>query len=218
MSDFKIMFPAIHNGIMKTKDETTEPYNFVSVVCGHAIVVTPYSSIFLDLNDYFINYITLAPGHREPFDQLIKWMEGKHFTSEFWSYLTHFNTIEVIDENTISISGDKFVKELKYEHDEKINISTVLNLLVNNSKALKYQLASIGVSNYVLKIIDKTVGKIVQRNSLIFEFISLNATIRFTVDSMPCIFGIILSNNALTTKQFIFDGFKNFALKAELKL
>jgi len=218
MKKVLIMFPTIHNGIIKTKDPTTEPYNYVSVVCGHAVVVTPFSSIFIDLKDYFVNYITLAEDQREGFHELLNWMEGKHFTSEFWSYLTAWNTIEVVDDNSISISGDKFYKMLHYTHDENISIKNILNMVLNNFKSGKYQLASIGISNYTLKIIDKTVGKIIQKNPLIFEFISLNSTIRFTVDSMPCIFGIILSNNALTTKQFIFDGFKNFALKSELKL
>jgi hypothetical protein len=218
MSQVLIMFPAIHKGIIPTKEATTEPYNYVSVISGHAVVITPYSNIFIDLNDYFINYITIVEDHRQGFKELMDWMEGKHFTSEFWSYLTGWNTVEVVDENSISISGDKFEKELHYTHDENINIKNVLNMMVNNFKSGKYQLASIGISNFTLKIIDKTIGKIIQKNPLIFEFISLNSTIRFTVDSMPCVFGIVLSNNALTTKQFIFDGFKNFALKAELKL
>jgi hypothetical protein len=212
------MFPSLHNGIIKTKDKSTEPYNYVSIVSGHAIVITPYSTIFVDLKDYFINYITIIDEHRQGFDELMEWMEGKCFTSEFWSYLTGWNVIKVIDEFSISITGDKFVKELHYSHDDDINVKNVLNMTVNNFKSGKYQLASIGLSNFTLKIIDKTIGKIIQKNPLIFEFISLNSTIRFTVDSMPCIFGIILSNNALTTKQYIFDGFKNFALKAELKL
>ena len=218
MNEVLIMFPALHNGIIKTKDATTEPYNYVSVINGHAVVITPFSNIFIDLNDYFINYITIAEEHRPGFDELMKWMEGKHFTSEFWSYLTGWNKIRVIDEFSIGIDGDKFVKELHYTQDENIDIRNVLNLVVNNFKAGKYQLGSIGISNYTLKIIEKTIGKIIQKNPLIFEFISLNSTIRFTVDSMPCIFGIVLSNNALTTKQFIFDGFKKFALRAELKL
>lgn len=218
MAQVLIMFPALHNGIIKTKEATTEPYNYVSVINGHAVVVTPYSNIFLDLKDYFINYITIAEEHRQGFDELLEWMEGKYFTSEFWSYLTGWNTIEVIDENSISITGDKFIKELHYSHNPEINIKNVLNMVVNNFKSGKYQLGSIGISNYTLKIIEKTIGKIIQKNPLIFEFISLNSTIRFTVDSMPCIFGIVLSNNALTTKQFIFDGFKNFAIKSELKL
>lgn len=212
------MFPALEKGIIKTKSEASEPYNYVSIINGHAVVVTPYSSIFIDLNDYFINYMTIVDDHREGFDELMKWMEGKHFTSEFWSYLTHWNTIYVVNEKSIKISGDNFEKELHYTHDDEVDIKNVLNMLVNNFKAGKNQLASIGVSNYTLKIIDKTIGKIIQKNPLIFEFISLNATIRFTVDSMPCVFGIILSSNALTTKQFLFDGFKNFAMKAELKL
>lgn len=218
MNEVLIMFPSLHNGIIKTKERTSEPYNYVSVIGGHAVVVTPYSNIFLDLNDYFINYITIVDDHREGFNELMDWMEGKHFTSEFWSYLTGWNTIKVIDEHSISISGDKFVKELHYHHDKEININNVLNMVVNNFKSGKYQLGSIGLSNYTLKIIDKTIGKIIQKNPLIFEFISLSSTIRFSVDSMPCVFGIILSNNALTAKQYIFDGFKNFALKAELKL
>lgn len=218
MSKVLIMFPTLHNGIIKTKEETTEPYNYVSVINGHAVVITPYSNIFIDLEDYFINYITIVEDHKQGFRDLLQWMEGKHFTSEFWSYLTAWNTIEVIDSNSISISGDKFVKELHYTHDDSISINNVLNLVVNNFKSGKYQLASIGISNFTLKIIDKTIGKLIQKNPLIFEFIALNSTIRFSVDSMPCIFGIILSNNALTTKQFIFDGFKNFALKSELKL
>lgn len=218
MSKVLIMFPAFQNGIIKTKDKTSEPYNYVSVINGHAVIVTPYSNIFIDLEDYFINYITIVEDQKQAFRELLYWMEGKHFTSEFWSYLTAWNTIEVIDEMSISISGDKFVKDLHYTHDEDIDIKNVLNLVVNNFKAGKYQLASIGVSNFTMKIIDKTIGKIIQKNPLIFEFISLNSTIRFSVDSMPCIFGILLSNNALTAKQFIFDGFKNFAIKAELKL
>lgn len=218
MSKVLIMFPAIHNGIIKTKEQTTEPYNYVSVINGHAVIVTPYSNIFIDLNDYFINYITIVENEKEGFYELLEWMEGKHFTSEFWSYLTSWNTIEVIDRYSISISGDKFVKELHYTHDEDIDTRNILSLVINNFKSGKYQLASIGLSNFTLKIIDKTIGKIIQKNPLIFEFISLNSTIRFSVDSMPCIFGIILSNNALTSKQFIFDGFKNFAIKAELKL
>ena len=218
MSKVLIMFPAMEKGIIKTKDETTEPYNYVSVISGHAVVVTPYSSIFLDLKDYFINYITIPEDQRVGFEELMEWMEGKYFTAEFWSYLTGWNTIEVIDERSISISGDRFEKELHYEHDDKINIKNILSLVVNNFKSGKYQLASIGISNFTLKIIDKTVGKIISKNPLILEFISLNSMIRFTVDSMPCVFGMFLSNNALTTKQYIFDGFKNFALKAELKL
>lgn len=218
MSKVLIMFPSLHNGIIKTKDKTSEPYNYVSVISGHAVVITPYSNIFIDLKDYFINYITIVENEKEGFYELLEWMEGKHFTSEFWSYLTAWNSIEVIDEFSISISGDKFVKELHYTHDEDIDTKNILNMVVNNFKAGKYQLPSIGLSNYTLKIIDKTIGKIIQKNPLILEFISLNSTIRFSVDSMPCIFGIVLSNNALTAKQFIFDGFKNFALKAELKL
>lgn len=218
MSKVLIMFPSLHNGIIKTKDKTSEPYNYVSVISGHAVVITPYSNIFIDLKDYFINYITIVENEKEGFYELLEWMEGKHFTHEFWSYLTAWNQIEVIDEFSISISGDKFVKELHYTHDEDIDIKNVLNMVVNNFKAGKYQLPSIGLSNFTLKIIDKTIGKIIQKNPLILEFISLNSTIRFSVDSMPCIFGIVLSNNALTAKQFIFDGFKNFALKAELKL
>lgn len=218
MSKVLIMFPAFHNGIIKTKDKTSEPYNYVSVINGHAVIVTPYSNIFIDLEDYFINYITIVENEKQGFRELLLWMEGKHFTSEFWSYLTAWNTIEVIDETSISISGDKFVKELHYTHDEDIDIRNILNLVVNNFKSGKYQLASIGVSNFTMKILDKTIGKIIQKNPYIFEFISLNSTIRFSIDSMPCIFGIILSNNALTAKQFIFDGFKNFAIKAELKI
>ena len=107
---------------------------------------------------------------------------------------------------------------MHYTHDEEIDTRNILSLVINNFKSGKYQLASIGLSNFTLKIIDKTIGKIIQKNPLIFEFISLNSTIRFSVDSMPCIFGIILSNNALTAKQFIFDGFKNCAIKSELKL
>lgn len=218
MSKVLIMFPALEKGIIKTKDETSEPYNYVSVINGHAVIITPYSSIFIDLEDYFINYITILEEQKEGFHELLTWMEGRHFTSEFWSYLTHWNTVEVINDTTISISGDRFVKELHYIHDENISIKNTLNMVVNNFKAGKYQLSSIGLSNFTLKIIDKTIGKIIAKNPLIFEFISLNSTIRFSVDSMPCIFGIILSNNALTTKQYIFDGFKNFALKSELKL
>jgi hypothetical protein len=212
------MFPAMHKGIIKTKEETTEPYNYVSVVNGHAIVITPYSNIFVDLNDYFINYITIAEEHRQGFEELMAWMEGKYFTSEFWSYLTGWNTIEVVDQHSISISGDRFEKELHYTHDKNIDIKNVLSLIINNFKSGKYQLASIGISNFTLRIIDKTIGKIIAKNPLIFEFISLSSTIRFTVDSMPCVFGVFLSNNALTTKQYIFDGFNNFAIKAELKL
>jgi len=218
MKKVLIMFPAIHNGIIKSKDNTTEPYNYVSVSSGHAIVVTPYSTIFLDLNDYFINYITIGEEQREAFAELMDWMEGKHFTSEFWAYLTHWNTIHVIDRYRINISGDRFEKELVYTHDDNIDITNLINMLINNSKSGKFQLASIGISNQTMKIIDKTVGKLIQKNPLIFEFISLNSTIRFTVDSMPCVFGIVLSSNALTTKSGLFDGFKNFALKAELNL
>lgn len=218
MKTVLIMFPSLHNGIIKTKDETTEPYNYVSIINGHAIVVTQYSFIFVDLNDYFINYVTISEEHRVGFKDLMDWMEGKFFTSEFWSYLTGWNTIEVVNENSIKISGDRFEKELHYTHDENINIKGVLKMVITNFKTNKNQLPSIGVSNFVFKIIDKTIGKIIAKNPLIFEFISLNSTIRFTVDSMPCVFGIFLSNNSLTTKQFIFDGLKDFAIKAELKL
>lgn len=218
MNKVLIMFPAIHKGITPSKENTTEPYNYVSIVSGHAVVVTPYSVIFLDLNDYFINYIGIDEEQRVAFTELMDWMESKHFTSEFWSYLTHWNTVHVIDENRINISGDKFEKELLYTHDNNIDIKNVLNMIVNNSKSGKYQLAAIGISNMTMKIIDKTVGRLIQKNPLIFEFISMNSTIRFTVDSMPCVFGILLSSNSLTSKQFLFDGFKSFALGAELKL
>ena len=218
MEKVLITFPSIHNGIIKSKDNPSDPNNFVSVVNGYALVSTPYSVISVDLMDYFINYITIDEIQKPAFLKLIEWMEGKHFTSEFWGYLTSWNDVFVIDDTSICVSGDKFEKILHYTEEEEIDVKSLLNLIVLNSKSGKYQLGSIGISNVTLKIIDKTIGKLIQKNSLIFEFISLNSTIRFTVDNMPCIFGIILSSNAVTSKQFLFDGFKQFCLKAELKL
>lgn len=218
MEKVLIMFPAIHKGIIKSKDNPKDPYNYVFVINSHAIVTTPYSVIAVDLNDYFLNYITIEENQKESFLELLKWMEGRHFTSEFWSYLTSWNEIFVLNETSICISGDKFEKVLHYTEDDDVDYKTTLSLILANSKSGKYQLGSIGVSNLTLKIIDKTIGKLIQKNSLIFEFISLNSTIRFTVDNMPCIFGIFLSSNAVTSKQYLFDGFKQFCLKAELKL
>jgi hypothetical protein len=221
MTDFKkvrIMFPALQKGIIKSKEDTQEPYNYVSVIKGHALVVTAYSVIFLDLQEYFINYIALEGEDKEAFLELLNWMEDKHFTSDFWTYLTHWNVVHVIDENRINISGDRFEKELVYTHDDTINLRNAMNMIVNNSKASKTQLPAIAISNDVLKIVDKTIGKLINKNALIFEFISLNSTIRFSVDSMPCVFGILLSSNSVTSKPYLFDGFKDFALKAELSL
>lgn len=218
MEKVLIMFPAIHKGIIKSKENSTEPYNYVSVVNGHAIVCTRASIICVDLNDYFLNYITIEEGQKKAFTQLLEWMEGRHFTYEFWNYLTAWNEIWVINSDTIVISGDKFEKALHYTHEDSVEINNILSMIVANSKSGKYQLGSIGISNVTLKIIDKTIGRLIQKNSLIFEFISLNSTIRFTVDNMPCIFGIFLSSNSLTVKQMLFDGFKQFALKTELKL
>jgi hypothetical protein len=44
-----------------------------------------------------------------------------------------------------------------------------LSIILNQAK---HQLPSIGVSNFVLKIIDKTIGKVIAKNPLIFEFIT----------------------------------------------
>jgi hypothetical protein len=80
-------------------------------------------------------------------------------------------------------------------------------MIVNNSKASKTQLPAIAISNDVLKIVDKLLVSLLIR-MLIFEFISLNSTIRFSVDSMPCVFGILLSSNSVTSSLIYLMGLK----------
>lgn len=215
MKKVRIIFPPIHKGITIKKDESTSPYNYVSIVNSHAIVITPYTVICFNLREYFLNVLTVAEEENEAFHELLNWMEGKFFTIEFWNYLTSLNDISVIDETRINISGDKFHKELIY--DSEIDFDTK-GILVNLKKAFtsrRYQYAKIGVSNGILKTLDKTIGKTIQGNAFIFELLGPDQPILFTVDNMDFLFGLILSSNKEAMKQFLFDGFKEFVSKIE---
>ena len=211
MNKVQLVFPNIHKGVKKSKDHPeTAPYNYISIVHQHAIVVTPFSVICLNLEDYFLNYHTIHEEQKVGFRQLMNWLEGKHLTTEFWEYLTSKNEVYVIDENRINVSGDSFQKELVYEHKDVV-IENALQMIKQNFSDGKVQIASVAIANSILKLIDTTVGKFVGSNALIFEFNSLTAsTIRFTVQDMSFIFGIFLSSNDCLSKPYNFEHFNNF--------
>ena len=211
MEKVQLAFPNIHKGIKKSKDHPeTAPYNYVTIFQQHAIIVTPYSVICLNIEDYFLNYHTIHEEQKVGFRQLMIWLEGKHFTTEFWDYLTTKNEIIVIDDNRINVSGDCFQKELVYEHKEVV-FNNALQMIKQNFSDGKVQISSTAISNNILKTIDTTVGKLVGPNALIFEFNSLtSSTIRFTVQDMSFIFGIFLSSNDCLSKPFNFEHFNNF--------
>jgi hypothetical protein len=206
----KIIFPSIHKGITIKKDESTTPYNYVSIVNSHAIVVTPYSVVCFNMREYFLNVLQIDDTENEAFHSLMNWMEGKFFTIEFWNYLTSLNDITVIDETRIKISGNRFQKELIYDSQIDFDTRGILKNLKTAFTGGKYQYARVGISNGILKNLDKTFGKIIQGNSLVFEMLGPDQPILFTVDNMDFIFGLILSSNKDAAKQFLFDGFKGF--------
>lgn len=211
MKKVNLSFPALQKGIKSSKDNPENaPYNYVSIYSGHAIVVTPYVVICVNLEDYFLNYHTIHEEEREGFRELMNWMEGKFFTVEFWNYLTSKNEIYVIDDNMINVAGDNFEKQLIYSHKE-ISLQNVLSILKLNWDNGMNQISSIAINNNNLKTIDTTLGKLIATKALIFQFQSSGAsTIRFTVEDMNCLFGIILSSNDCLSKPFNFEQLKQF--------
>lgn len=211
MNTVKISFPALHKGIKPSKDNPEgSPYNYIVVTNGHAIVTTPYAVVVLNLVDYFLNYHTIDEMEREAFDQLMAWMEGKAFTIEFWSYLIAKHEISVLDENRINVSGDSFQKELIYK-EQDVLIDNILQMLKQNWNNGKMQVSAIGMSANTLKTITDSVGKLIGPNALIFEFNGgTSSTIRFTIEDMPCVFGVMLSSNNSLDRPFNFEGMKKF--------
>lgn len=211
MNKVNIMFPSLEKGIKKMKDAPERsPYNYVSVKNGHAIVVNQQTIICLNMEDYFLNYHVIEEEEKVGFRELMNWMEGKHFTSEFWGYLTSRNAVAVIDEERISVTGQMFEKELIY-HENDVNLEGVINLLKKSFADNKNQVSITAIKNSQLKIIDSCVGKLISQNSLIFE---LNAEptsmIKFTIEDMSCVFGITTNPNECTKRPFNFENFKTF--------
>lgn len=211
MNKVKIMFPLLHKGVKQSKDNPEgSPYNYIVVRDGHAIVTTPYVVIALNLRDYFLNYHTIDEMEREGFEELMNWMEGKAFTVEFWSYIVAKHDITVLDDDRINVTGDAFQKELIYQ-EQDVKVENILSLLKNNWINGKTQVSAVGMSANNLKTITDTVGKLIGPNALIFEFNAVvNSTIRFTIEDMPCVFGVMLSSNNALDRPFNFDGFRKF--------
>lgn len=211
MNKVEIMFPSLQKGIKKQKETPdASPYNYVSVKNGHAIVVTSNSVICLNMEDYFLNYHTILDDQKVGFRELLTWMEGKYFTTEFWEYLTSKNEIYVIDENRISVSGQLFEKELIY-HENEVILDGALMLLKKNFGNQKLATPAVGMRNTLLKTIDATVGKLISQNAIIFEFnMDSNLLIRFTIEDMTCVFGVFTQSAECTGRPFNFENFKNF--------
>lgn len=210
MDHVTIQFPAIHNCTDNNKDLPHESsFRYVNVYQNHAVLVTPTTAICIDLLEYFINYCGIEETERPAFDELMAWMEGKSFTKDFWQFLVAKNEINVVSETKIKIKSGTFEKVLIYEH-VNVSLDQVVGMLNKNIENQKSSVAAIGISQNNFNIISKTIGKMIGKNVLIFEFITITSTIRFTVDEMTFIFGVVLSSGQPTLKPFNFEHFKKF--------
>lgn len=205
-----LQFPALHNCLDNSKDLPLQSmFRYVNIHRGHAVLVTSTTTICVDLRDYFIGYHTVEETERHAFEELMKWLEGKSFTDKFWKFLTQKNEISIVADNKIKIVGESLEKILVYEPVE-VNIESAMSILVNNIENHKSAVPAVGISMHNFNIISKTVGKMIGKNVLVFEFLSASSTIRFTVNEMNFIFGVILSSGSPTLKPFNFEPFKKF--------
>lgn len=214
MEHVKILFPSLHKGIKKDKNAPDEsPYNYVSVLNGHAIVCTPQTVVCFNMWEYFMSYQVIPDDHKPEFSKLMAWMEGKHFTSEFWDFLTKWNHVSVVDENRLRVVNEKLDKELVYHHIAA-DLSSQKKLLKDNWENGKSQIANIAISNYHLKLIYDAIGTFIQKSALIFEFYTISSTVRFAVDEMNFIFGVLLSSGSVAIKPDNFKFMKEFIYPA----
>lgn len=206
-----INLPAFHLGISFAKETNEDdPMRYVTIRNAHAIVVSGYGMIVVNLKDYFINHDDIADADVVDFDALMDWLEGKSFTKEMWKEMTGLAKISVLDSNRILLEHSTFRYELVYE-EQPVLIEASLKHLKTNMLTDAKTYPMVGIPQAALDFVKKTVGKIVGQKTMIMEFVEIEKPIRFTFKNMPCVFGMVYNKTFdIDGSAFNFEDFHEF--------
>lgn len=205
----QINLPQIHKGISKDKDNPLNPSNYVKVRDGVAVVNSGFYVFAMDLKSYFTESALISDEELKDFNELMEFMEGKSFSSEFWNEIANNLLIRVLDEETLFIENDKISKNIFYQGKD-IMSNGVFSTLISIGKTMPLASQSIAVDPKVLNTFLSCFGKLIQSNSVVFEITEKKDILRITVDNFKYIYGFVANNVMAAEKPFKFDSYKEF--------
>lgn len=211
-----LAFPKLEKALSKKTKNLPEdtPQKGVIIVQGHAIVFTDQFCLVCDLKDYFMIDCNISdPAELEVLDAILRYMNFKVFSKEFWQELTQGAGM-TIDRGSLHISNLKWSKDLHHEELDA-NLYHPLFSLLKTAEATKAAVGSIALPYGVLQTIYSTLASEFKNDDLILEFSSQDLPVRFTFNNRKHFFGYIIPNYDATQAGFLYEALNYFTKDTE---
>ena len=207
MSKFK--WPNLHKGLTKRQDGFFLS-DYIYIKNYHALVFNNDYIVACDLETLFGFKKDLTfeiDPHLENILDVVKWLEGKYLTADFWSELATGEEITVSDDQEVLIiTSQGTMKELHYVDPPAVytpDLNEAIDKIVKISKKQTLGQAVANIEfNTVLKL-NAMFGTLIKDDALILELFGKEQPIRFTFHANRHVFGVIVSSYDINAEMFI---------------
>lgn len=166
--------------------------------------------LFFDLADYFIKTGGFSDNAMiKELETVLDFMEGKMFSGMFWKELTSTNQVSISPEG---INLDGIIRKDIY-YREKIFDQTEIKMMCHSIKvSLPSDLKAVdAIYMEPLLTIFTGLKSMVKDDTVVFRTVGENTPIQFTFDKNPWVYGVVSTDGAIASRNFMFDSLQSFA-------
>lgn len=201
-----LKFPKLEKALLKKNKDlaSNDVQRGIFVYDKKAFIKNNSLILCFDLYEYF----TLECGVEDDeelkqLNMILLFMEGKVFSSDFWSELTKGADME-IDGEKINISNPKYSKELIYKEFD-IDVYPLIKTFSKYTEFKSIETDEIAIPFNVFKLIGETIPTELKNDSIMFHFKSTDQMMMFTFHKRKYVFGLILPDYVPVNEAFKYD-------------
>lgn len=206
----KFKLPALHHLVNQNKKASNDSASkYIHVLKGHAFINHEIVAV-VNLRDYIKSECRIEEeADIEELDMILEWLEGKSFTSEFWSNLTKEQLVSPSDDS-LMITDSSYTNYLHYQSVE-LDLRQPMKSIADNIDIVDANLFRVSFNGSHLALLTKAFGSEIKRDYLNFEFSETGKPVKFSFSARNYIFGCIKSTMNSASELLAFIGNRDFA-------
>ncbi len=210
----KFKLPSLHLLTNKNKKISGDnPSKYIHVLSGYAFVNHKIIAA-VNLREYIKCECDIdSDDDIAELDNILEWLEGKSFTSEFWSNLTKENIVKFAEEGLV-LEQPTFTSQLHYQNVE-LDLRAPMSAVSSNLDLEEVSLYRISFMGSDVDLLHKAFKNELKKDILNLEFSGASKTVNFCLSQRNFIFGAIGSTNNAASELMSF--IENKELKSVLQ-
>lgn len=207
-----LKFPKINEALSKnqTSLNTNSPRRRVIIVDNHAIVLSDFFCVVVNLYEYFtIDQGITEPEDRDSLTEILEYFNGKSFNKDYWAELVKGADVEVMENGNLFIKTPKLERELHYE-DAHLDVLSLLEHLYKTNGREKMACDTIALNFKAMKTLGKCFGTELDTQSIVYEFSGQDRYVKFTFSRSKFIYGYVHTDYDAAKEGFLFHDLEQF--------